>query len=61
MEALMQARTPQEFAALQSDVLRDQLNAFIQTTRRAADLSAQAASEASRHIAEAADVARRAA
>jgi len=61
MDALMQARTPQQLAAVQSDVLRDQLTAFIETTRRAADLSVQAANEASRHITEATEMARRAA
>jgi hypothetical protein len=61
MDALLQARTPQELAAVQSNVLRDQLNAFIETTRRAADLSAQAANQASQQIAEATEAARRAA
>ena len=62
MDALMRCRTPQELAAAQSEAMRDHLNGFIETTRRAADLSAQAANEASRHIAEAAEnAARRAA
>jgi hypothetical protein len=62
MDTLMRCRTPQELAAVQSEAMRDHLNGLIETTRRTADLSAQAANEASRHIAEAAEsVARRAA
>lgn len=61
VDALMRCRTLQELAVVQSQVMRDQLNAFIDSTRRAADLSAQAANEASRHIKEAAETVRQAA
>jgi hypothetical protein len=57
----MRVRSPQEFAAVHSELMRDQLNALIETTRRAADLSSQAANEASRHMTEAVEAARKAA
>jgi hypothetical protein len=61
LDALMRCRTPQEFAAVQSSCLRDQINGIIETTQRAADLSAQAANEAARTMREAGEAAKRAA
>jgi len=61
IDALARCRTPQEFVAAQSNALRDHLTSVIETTRRTADLSVQAAQEASRVISEAAEQGRRAA
>ena len=61
MDALLRARTPQELATVQCDVMRDHLEGIIDTTKRAAELSSEAANKASKHISEAAEAARGAA
>lgn len=61
MDALARCRTPQDLMAVQSGALRDHLTGVIEATRRSADLSAQAAQEASKLISDVAEAGRRAA
>lgn len=60
-QALTRCRTPQDFAAVQSEVVRDNLEGFVQSARRTAEISARMADDAMRKLAESADRARRAA
>jgi hypothetical protein len=46
IDALLQCRTPQDFAALQSDLLRDNLETFLGYARKAGEHSARLADEA---------------
>jgi hypothetical protein len=46
MGALLQCRTPQDFAALQSEVLRDNMETFLGYARKAGEHSARLADEA---------------
>jgi hypothetical protein len=52
MDELARCRTPQELAAVQSDAVRRQLEAMIQSTHRIAEISLQTAGEASRQVSE---------
>jgi phasin family protein len=61
LEALTRCRTPQDIAAVQSNVVRDNLEDLLQSTRRIADISVRIADEAVRKIADGADRDRRAA
>lgn len=61
MDALLRARTPQELAAVQCDIMRDHLDGIIDTTKRAAELSSEAANKASKHMSEVAEATRGAA
>jgi hypothetical protein len=50
MDALVNSRSPQEILAVQSDLFRDNLESFVQSTRRISEISMQMADEASRRI-----------
>jgi hypothetical protein len=52
MDEFMRCRTPQELAAAHSDAVRHHLEGMIATTRRIAEISLQAADDASRKAAE---------
>ena len=52
-EGLVRCRTPQDLAAVQSEFLRDNLESFLQCTRRIAEMSVQVADEANKPTAEA--------
>jgi phasin family protein len=49
-DALANCRTPQELLAAQSDLVRDNLEDFVQSTRRIAEISMQVADEAVRRM-----------
>jgi len=49
-DAAMGCRTPQEFLAVQSNVVRDNLEHFVHSTRRIAEISMEMADEAARRI-----------
>ena len=51
-DSLLRCRTPQDFAALQSELLRDNLESFLQCARRVAEKSVQVADELTRKVAE---------
>ena len=61
MDAIMRSRTPQELVAAQSDLMRDNLEAFLQTSRRIAEASMHVADEAGRRATRAAHSERQAA
>jgi hypothetical protein len=61
MSALMRSRTPQELIAAQSDLLRDNMEAFLQSTKRLAATSVDVADQATRRLKEITDQDRRAA
>jgi hypothetical protein len=61
MDELASCRTPQELAAAQSDAVRRHFEAMIEGTRRIAEISLQAAGEASRKASETAERVARAA
>jgi hypothetical protein len=61
LEELSRLRTPQEMLATQSEIIRDNVQEFLHTARRTAETSIKIADEATRGIAEAAELARRAA
>jgi phasin family protein len=50
VNTLIDCRTPQQFLAAQSDVMRDNLEGFVQSTRRIAEISMQTADEAARRM-----------
>jgi hypothetical protein len=50
VDALASCRTPQEVVAVQSDLIRDNLEDIIQSTRRIAEISTQMADEAVRRM-----------
>jgi phasin family protein len=52
VEALMRARTIQDAIAAQSNLLRDNLERFLHTTRRISEISTQTADEAMRTMTE---------
>ena len=56
-ESLLRCRTPQDITALQSEILRDNLEAFLQCARRIAETSIQVADEATKRTAEAVETA----
>ena len=49
-DTLLSCRTPQELLAAQSDMVRDNLEDFVQSTKRVADISVQMADEALRKM-----------
>ena len=51
-DSLLRCRTPQDFAALQSELLRDNLESFLQCARRVAEKSVHVADESTRKVAE---------
>ena len=51
-DVLAGSRTPQEFIAAQSDLLRDNLEDFVHSARRIAEISVQMADEAARKMSE---------
>jgi hypothetical protein len=56
MDALLQCRTPQDFAALQSDLLRDNMEALLGYARRAGEHSARLADEVKQRLGGVAEV-----
>ncbi|MFZ1895078.1 MAG: phasin family protein [Rhodoplanes sp.] len=52
-DALLRCRSPQDFTAVQSELLRDNLESFLQCARRIAEKSMQMAEEATKRTAEA--------
>ena len=52
-ESLLRCRTPQDITAVQSEILRDNLESFLQCARRIAEISMQMADEANKRTAEA--------
>ena len=60
-DALVRCRTPQELAAVQSELARDSLEGLLQSTRRIAEMSARMTDEAARKITDAMERTRRAA
>jgi hypothetical protein len=50
IDALLQCRTPQDFAALQSELLRDNMETFLGYARKAGEHSARLADEAKRRF-----------
>jgi hypothetical protein len=50
MNALMRSRTPQEFIAAQSDLLRDNFEGILQSSRRVAQASVGATDETTRRV-----------
>jgi hypothetical protein len=53
-DSLLRCRTPQDITAVQSDILRDSLESFLQFARRIAEKSMHMADEANKRTAEAA-------
>ena len=51
LEALTRCRTPQDIAAVQSNVVRDNFEDLLQSTKRIADMSVRIADEAVRKMA----------
>jgi phasin family protein len=52
VEVLTQSRSPQEFLAAHSDLVRHNLEEFVHSTRRIAEISLRAAEEAARKVGE---------
>jgi len=50
MDALMRSRTPQEFIAAQSDLVRDNFEGILQSSRRVAQASVGATDETTRRV-----------
>ncbi|MBV8799153.1 MAG: phasin family protein [Alphaproteobacteria bacterium] len=61
MDALMRSRTPQEFFAAQSDLLRDNFEGILQSSRRVAQASVGVTDETTRRVTRAMGKQRRAA
>jgi hypothetical protein len=61
MNDMMRSRTPQELIAAQSDLLSDNLEAFLQSSRRVAEASVHVADQATRRLTEIIEKQRRAA
>lgn len=57
-DALMRCRTPHDFAAVQSELVRDNLESLLQCARRIAEKSMQMAEEATKRTAQAVEQAR---
>jgi hypothetical protein len=55
IDALMQCRTPHDFAAVQSELLRDNMETFLGYARKAGEHSARLADEAKQRFASAAE------
>jgi len=52
MNELWRCRTPHEFAAVQSDLIRDTMSGFLENGRRLADMSQKVANDAGKRISE---------
>lgn len=52
MSELWQCRTPHDFAAMQTDLLRESLERTLQSSRRIADVSVKAVDDAATHMTE---------
>jgi phasin family protein len=52
MSELWRCRTPQDFAAIQTDLLRETLERALQSSRRIADVSVKAVDDAATHMTE---------
>jgi hypothetical protein len=52
MSELWRCRTPQDFAAIQTDLLRETLERALQSSRRIADVSVRAVDDAATHMTE---------
>jgi hypothetical protein len=50
VDALMRSRTPQELLAAQSEMFRDYLEGFLQSSRRIGEMSVQVAEQATRRL-----------
>jgi len=50
MNDLWRCRTPQDFAAVQSDLVRDSMETMLESNRRMADMSLKAADDTAKHI-----------
>ena len=50
MNELIRCRTPQDVAAVQTDLVRDTINSALQSSRRMADVSLKVADDAGKHI-----------
>jgi hypothetical protein len=50
VDALMHSRTPQELLAAQSEMFRDYLEGFLQSSRRIGEMSVQVAEQATRRL-----------
>ena len=61
VEQLMHARTPQDFAAIHSDFVRDNVEGVLQSGRRVAEMSLQVADNAAKKMTDNVEAARRAA
>jgi hypothetical protein len=58
---MMRSRSPQELIAAQSDLFRDNLEGFLQSSRRVAEASVRVADQATRHLTKIIEKQRRAA
>ena len=61
MNDMMRSRTPQELIAAQSDLFRDNLEGFLQSSKRVAEASVRVADQATRQLTEIIEKQRRAA
>jgi hypothetical protein len=61
MNDIMRSRTPQELIAAQSDLFRDNLEGFLQSSKRVAEASVRVADQATRQLSEIVEKQRRAA
>jgi hypothetical protein len=50
MNDLWRCRTPQDFAAVQSDLVRDSMGTIMESNRRMADMSLKAADDTAKHM-----------
>jgi hypothetical protein len=50
MNELWRCRTPQDIAAVQSDLLRETVGSVLQSSRKVADMSLKVADEATKHM-----------
>ena len=61
MNDMMRSRTPQELIAAQSDLFRDNIEGFLQSSKRVAEASVRVADQATRQLTEMIEKQRRAA
>src|SRR5207302_5230568 len=52
MNELWRCRTPQDFAAVQSDIVRENVESFLESSRRIADMSVKLAEDTTKHMAQ---------
>jgi phasin family protein len=55
MNALTSCRTPQEFAAVQSELIRDNMEGMLQTARRTTEILVQMSDDAMKNMAKTVD------